>query len=265
MWTDAVDLRDFYATSLGRVAKRLIAGRIRGIWPDVRGMNVLGLGYTTPFLTPFRAEAARVMAAMPASQGVLHWPSEGGNHTTLVNEAELPFPDLSVDRLLMVHSVECASQFRPMMREAWRVLAGGGRLLVVVPNRRGLWARIERSPFGHGLPYSAGQLSRALRDSLFTPVRSETALFMPPLRSRMVLASARAWETAGERWFSAFGGVVMVEAGKQIYAGQPVKQTRTARSYVPLPGRRNPTTGRHAARNPEGLPNGPPRPSTSSG
>ena len=58
-----------------------------------------------------------------------------------------------------------------MMREAWRVLADSGRLIVVVPNRRGIWARFEqRSPFGHGHPYSQGQIKRLMRDSLFALV-----------------------------------------------------------------------------------------------
>ncbi len=243
MWTDAVDLRDFYATSQGRVACRMIGNRVRSVWPNVKGLTVAGLGYPTPFLNPFRAEAARVCAVMPAAQGVLHWPAEGGNLTVLAEEGELPFPDLSIDRVLMVHSMECAEQVRPMMREVWRVLSGSGRLLVVVPNRRGLWARFERSPFGQGQPYSASQISRALRDALFTPVATHTALFVLPLRSRMVLSSARAWETAGERWFPAFAGVVMIEASKQMYAAQPLTQTRRARAYVPLTRRNtNPTT-----------------------
>ena len=55
MWTDAVDLRDFYATTLGQVARRMIRRRIRPVWPDVTGLSVLGLGYATPFLQPFRA------------------------------------------------------------------------------------------------------------------------------------------------------------------------------------------------------------------
>lgn len=244
MWTDAVDLRDFYATSLGRVASRTIGNQIRRIWPDVRGQNVLGLGFATPYLNPFRNEAARVLAAMPAQQGVLPWPSEGRSLTTLVQEDDLPFPDLSMDRVLLVHGLECAEPLRPMMREIWRILAGGGRLLVVVPNRRGLWARFERSPFGHHRPYSAGQLSRALRDSLFTPVESTPALFVPPLRSRTLLSTARAWESIGQRWFPAFGGVVMVEAAKQIYAGQvQAIDPKRAKAYLPLAQRRTtPTT-----------------------
>lgn len=235
MTMDAVDLRDFYATALGQVASRLICQRIRAVWPEAPGMSVLGIGYATPYLTHFLGNGAvRVMAAMPAAQGVLHWPADGPGSTALTDETELPFPDLSIDRVLLVHSLETAEQVRPMMREIWRVMSGSGRLLAVVPNRRGIWARLDRTPFGHGQPYSAGQLSRLLRETMFTPVQSHTALFVPPARSRMVLAAAKAWEELGQRGIVPFAGVVMIEATKQIYAGHTIPQRRR-RAYFPLP------------------------------
>ncbi len=234
MWTDAVDLRDFYSSTLGQVARRMIRRRLRQLWPDVAGESILGIGYATPYLNSFRGEAGRVLAAMPAAQGVLHWPSEDAGLTTLVDEMEMPFPDLSMDRVLLIHALECAEQVRPMMREVWRVLAGSGRLLVVVPNRRGIWARIERTPFGHGLPYTPGQLSRVLRDNLFTPSESHRALFVPPVYSRMILSSAPAWEQIGQRAFKTFSGVVMMEAVKQIYAtgAEPAAKRRR---YLQIP------------------------------
>jgi len=243
MWTDVVDLRDFYATTLGQVARRMIRRRLRELWPDVTGQSVLGVGYTTPYLNSFRGEAERVLAAMPAAQGVLHWPPENSGLTTLVDEQELPFPDLSMDRVLLVHAFECAEQTRPLMREVWRVLSGSGRLLVVVPNRSGIWARFERTPFGHGLPHTPGQLSKVLRDNLFTPIESHRALFVPPVHSRMVLSSAPVWEQVGQRAFKTFSGVIMTEAVKQIYAAGAEPSRKRQRRYLPVP-ERNPTPRR---------------------
>ncbi len=234
MWMDAVDLRDFYATSLGRVAKRMVRRKIRFLWPDVTGMGMLGIGFATPFLSPFRSEAGRIMAAMPAMQGVTHWPDNGDGLTILADELELPFPDMSVDRVILVHALESAENVRPMMREVWRVMKGSARLLVVAPNRQGLWARFERTPFGHGQPYSAAQLSRLLRDTMFTPCQSSSALFVPPTRWRMVLSSSSAIENIGERFFTSFAGVVIAEASKQIYEGVGHGSTRRKRSYIPL-------------------------------
>lgn len=235
---DIVDLREFYQSSLGQVARRMIRRRLRLLWPNVRSLSVLGIGYATPYLRPFRDEAERVMAIMPPSQGASFWPAEGPGLVALADEAELPFETMSVDRVLLIHGLESTEQLRPMMREIWRVLAGNGRLLVVVPNRRGLWARADWTPFGHGFPFSASQLKQILRDTLFVPERTANALFIPPLRSRTLLTTAPAWEELGGRWFAAVAGVTMVEASKQIFAGVSRRASETAkrRLIVSLPG-----------------------------
>jgi len=231
MWTDVVDLRDFYESPMGKIARRMIRRRIRQVWPDVSGMRVLGLGFATPYLRPFLGEAERTFAAMPAQQGVLHWPPDNNGLTVLTDEMELPFEDLSMDRILLVHALENAEPVRPLLREAWRVLAGSGKLLIVTPNRRGVWARLERTPLGHGRPYSGRQLSTLLRENMFTPMSSQTALFVPPIDSKMLLSSCAAWEKIGSTAFSHFGGVVLTEASKQLYAGQ-TKTKAVKRRYV---------------------------------
>jgi SAM-dependent methyltransferase len=236
MYVDVVDLRDFYESRLGQVARRMIRRRIRLIWPDLRGMRLLGLGYATPYLRLFRDEAERSIAVMPSSQGVLSWPREGPNAVALADESELPLQDYSIDRVLLAHGLEYSQQVRPLLKEIWRVMAGGGRLLVVTPNRRGIWARIDRTPFGQGHPYTPSQLSRVLREADFTPERVSTALFVPPNGSRMMLRSATAIEQIGERWFTTFAGVSVVEASKQIYAKPALKRRESRRqAYLPVP------------------------------
>jgi SAM-dependent methyltransferase len=218
MPSDVVDLRDFYRSGLGQVARRMIRRAIQRVWPDLHAMRLLGIGYTTPFLTALSGDTERTVALMPASLGVLRWPPEGRNLAALAEEGELPFADYSIDRVLLVHALETSEEIGPMLKEIWRVLAGGGRLLIVVPNRRGIWARLDRTPFGSGRPYTMSQLSQLLRDELFTPVGSDAALFIPPAKGRMIIRSAPAWERIGKRWFPTFAGVLLVEATKQIYA-----------------------------------------------
>jgi SAM-dependent methyltransferase len=236
MPSDVVDLRDFYRTGLGQVARRMIRRAIQRVWPDAHAMRVLGIGYTTPFLAALSGETERTVALMPATLGVLRWPSEGRNLVALAEEGELPFADYSIDRVLLVHALETSDEVGPMLKEIWRVLAGGGRLLIVAPNRRGIWARLDRTPFGSGRPYTMSQLSQLLRDEQFTPVGSDTALFIPPARSRMIMRSAPAWERVGRSWFPTFAGVLLVEATKQIYAKPAaVRVPRRRLVYAPAP------------------------------
>jgi len=238
MASDVVDLRDFYRGALGQVARRMIRRTIQRVWPDLHGMRLLGIGYATPFLSALSGDTERTIAVMPATLGVLRWPAEGRNLVTLAEEGELPFADYSIDRVVLVHAIETSDEVRAMLKEIWRVLAGGGRVLVVAPNRRGIWARLDRTPFGSGRPYTMSQLSQLLRDEQFTPVGSDTALFIPPSTSRMMLRSAAAWERIGKRWFPTFAGVLMVEATKQIYAKPAaVRAPRRRLVYTPAPHR----------------------------
>ena len=236
MASDVVDLRDFYRTTLGQVARRVIRRAIQRVWPDLRGHRLLGLGYATPFLAALASDTERTIGVMPASLGVLPWAPEGRNLMTLADEGELPFADYSIDRVLLVHALETSDEVRAMLKEIWRVMAGGGRLLIVAPNRRGIWARLDRTPFGSGRPYTLSQLSQLLRDEQFTPVGSDTALFIPPASSRVMLRSAAAWERIGRRWFPTFAGVLLVEATKQIYAKpNAVRAPRRRLVYAPAP------------------------------
>ena len=232
MWGDVIDFRDFYETQLGQVVRHLVRRSVRTLWPDLTGRSLLGLGYAAPYLRQYIGEAERVLAFMPAARGVIHWPGEGPNRVCLVGETELPLPDYAIDRVLLVHGLEYSSHLPAMLSEVWRVLTGDGRLIVVAPNRMGLWSRADRTPFGWGHPYSSFQLSRALRDHRFTPLRSERALFVPPTRSRTILRSAAAWERIGHRIFPQVSGVVLLEASKQIYAASAETKQRRLRRPV---------------------------------
>lgn len=237
MSLDVVDLREFYARPLGVVVRRILGHRIRARWRNVEGMSVFGLGYATPYLGVFRDEAIRVGALMPAAQGVTAWPEQGPKLTALVEEDELPLPDASVDRLLIVHSLEVSETTRAFLREMWRVLAPGGRVLLVVPNRRSVWSQLDTTPFGQGRPYSRGQLARLLRDALFTPTEWTHALHMPPFNWPILLRSAVAWERLGAILWPAFSGILLVEAMKQIYAVTPEREPAARRRLAPAPAR----------------------------
>ena len=231
MALDVTDLRSFYGTPLGRVARRILGRIVRTRWANCGGMSVLGIGYATPFLPVFRDEAVRVLAFMPAEQGVVNWPEDGPNASAIVETTMLPLPDSCIDRVLVVHALEMSDRPHDFLSEIWRVLAPGGRLIAVAPSRRGLWARFDRTPFGHGKPYSRAQLRELLRETLFQPENWAEALYIPPFEGRLLLRLAPAFERIGERFSLPGGGVHLVEATKQLY--RPVGVRRAARRVLP--------------------------------
>jgi SAM-dependent methyltransferase len=238
MAIDAVDLRSFYGRPLGQVTRRILRAKLRARWDNVSGMRVLGFGYATPFLGQFRDEAERVFAFMPAPQGVILWPADGPPAAALVEEDMWPLPDAAVDRILVVHGLEAASSAADLLRECWRCLAPGGRLLAVVPHRRGLWARLDATPFGHGRPFSRMQFADLLRDAAFVPTLWQDALMFPPIEARLMLRSAVAFERLGGALWSPFAGALVVEATKEVRALVGPARRRAARiksAPAPIP------------------------------
>ena len=227
---DVIELRQFYTTPLGVTVRRLVSHRLRQRPRPPAGSRVLGLGFAAPWLDGYRNHRREVFSFMPAHQGVIHWPAGGPSDTALVDEAALPLPDGSIDLALVAHGLELTHDLSGMLSELWRVLGPRGHALFIVPNRRGLWARIDSTPFGHGRPFSRGQLDTLLRNALFTPTHWQPALFVPPTQRRMILRSATAWERLGLSLWQGFSGLIIVDAIKQVYA---LRKDRKAQLVFP--------------------------------
>lgn len=233
MFTDIVDLRSFYLSPLGQVTRRLLRAKLLQIWPDLRGQTVLTLGYATPVLRPYLDQAVPVMAFMPAQQGVTFWPKEGPNRTSLVDPSNLPLPDQSVDRVLLLHALEGSTDCANVLPEIWRVMKNGGSMLAVVPNRRGVWAMRDITPFGHGQPFSPSQFKDLLRTHDFLPERVSRALYLPPWQSSWAHRLSDFAERWGAKLFPTLGGVLLVEASKQLYAPLRVAPSPIRRLSMP--------------------------------
>ncbi|TPW27305.1 class I SAM-dependent methyltransferase [Pararhizobium mangrovi] len=233
MNTDILELRQFYASPLGRAAGEAVGDALGSIWPRLPNERLVGLGYTPPYLERFSSGTERSFAFMPARQGACTWPNERPGATALVFEEELPLSDAAVDRVLMVHALEFAENPAEALREAWRVMAPNGRLVVVVPNRRGVWARFEHTPFGSGRPYSRSQITALLRETNFTPGPMTDALFFPPTHRRGMLRFWQPCERTGRRVGAVFAGVLIIEAQKRLYQGLPAARRASRRALVP--------------------------------
>jgi SAM-dependent methyltransferase len=211
------DIERFYDAPLGRAAVRLLTERLTALWPSLAGERCLALGEAERVLRDLAADTAAIAAAHTRAPEVAPAELRGtGNARLLVDLLRMPFEDQCFSRAVMLHTLEDVENAHRMLREIWRIMEPEGRLLVIASNRSGLWSRTEHTPFGHGRPYTRRQLSQLLEESLFEPTAWSHALFVPPIPWRVVASTAGAWEKAGETFWPALGGVVMVEAVKRL-------------------------------------------------
>jgi len=231
MFEDADLLRDYYRTRQGRHVAMRLRRALANFWNRAPNACNAALGYAPPV---FRSEdQLRALALMPMRLGPRRWPKKGAVRTALVDSRALPVQNVQLDRLLLLHALEFDPNPSRLLDECWRVLDGSGRLMVMVPNRNGLWARAEKTPFGHGRPYSRGQLRHLLLEHGFTPVEARTILFTPPAAPGLFLRMGPQIERLGRNWSPGIGGVLVIEAEKNLYApaGQTGRQ-RTAKSAI---------------------------------
>lgn len=238
MYRSIAEIRQFYQSALGRLTARAIRHALAREWPEFLNDSTLsvGVGYALPYLD----ETLPHYALMSASQGVIRWPHKGSNRTALSEDHVLPFEDKALPQLLLVHAVENADYLRELMSEAWRVLASNGRIIMIVPNRRGIWARVDKTPFGHGRPFSMKQMRTLLRDTDFVIENHTRALYMLPSHNRLLLALSSVCERVGRKLLPKFGGVLIIEASKRLYnvtpipVGKPVTQTQKSWASEPI-------------------------------
>jgi SAM-dependent methyltransferase len=170
-------------------------------------------------LRPFLGDARRVMALMPAQQGVMPWPPGASNVSLLVEETRWPVATGAVDRLIVAHGLETCERPNDLIAEVARVLAPRGQAVFIVPNRSGLWARRDGTPFGFGRPYSFGQIEAILARHHLRPARHSAALYAPPSHRRFWLQTAQMWERIGRRFDPHLvAGALLIEAARDIYA-----------------------------------------------
>ena len=247
----AATLEAFYASRLGQCAARLMSERMTALWGSCTGQRVLGIGYPSPLLPLWQDDAASCIGVVPEELGEVRLATAKGQSLCLAPEQKLPFPEGLFDRVFLLHALEEADSPRQLLREAWRILAPEGRIVVAVTNRRSMWSLVESKPFGHGRPWTRSQMVRFLNDSLFQVTASTTAVHMPPLNWRIITGAANSWERAGEFALPGLGGVVLVEAVKRLYskpggsAAAPV--TKAVKAGRPKPVMPRKLAGRNQA------------------
>ncbi len=214
----------FYQSPTGQVVRQLIMRRLLPLIPSAGvDFNTAGIGFTAPYLYE-GDDKGQVLSTAIDLQTIEHEQAvEYGqcSRKTIVDAATLPLLDASLDFCLMVHGLETSRDAASVMDEAWRVLKGQGKFILIVSNRVSIWSVKDITPFGFGQPYSVNQIKKLLKSHGFATGKVHQALLAPPLRASLYAKLA----PIIERLPYLFGGVLIVEAQKMIYSMRGVQVT----------------------------------------
>ena len=147
----------------------------------------------------------------------------------LADSAALPFPEGSLDLVLLPHTLELGRDPHSALREVARVLVPEGRVVISGFNPASLWGLRQRRAhlyqrFGYGEPFlpQAGEYIGywRLRDWLrllnFEVESAHFGCYRPALASQQWLDRFDWMDTAGERWWPIFGAVYFLVAVKRV-------------------------------------------------
>lgn len=206
------------------------------------------------------------LAAMPMpAQGRLDTapaPLESGTAVYCDFDA-LPFPNHSLDLIVLPHALELSRDPHLTLREVERVLVPEGRVMILGFNPASMWGLRQR------MGRAAGALGWARNHPLFLPRAGEFlgywrlrdwlqllsfevesgrfGCYRPPYNSARWLERSAWMESVGERWWPVLGGVYFLVAVKRVrgmrlvgLARHEARRTRAAGVMVARKQRQQP-------------------------
>ena len=217
---DITDTDKYYRTPEGRLVADILAADLARLhdgeagWLGTDKAEHLAVGYPFPFIA--KADCSPVF--MLSETGVLAWTGPSGIITACIDSVSWPCATDMFDRIFISHGLEHVADKPAFLAEVWRCLKGEGEVVFVVPHRRSLWARADKTPFGQGSPFSRRQLKFALDQAGFDHITIRHSLYMPPFGQHLPLVMRRRLHYVGRVGWAMFGGVLLATAKKRLYS-----------------------------------------------
>ncbi len=234
-------MHDWFETPPGRYLLQWEQAQCDHAVADIFGYHALQLGL--PALGGLRANR---MPHRWLAQGPADVATEGASPPRLVTDfTALPFPENSLDLVLLPHTLDLSQDPHATLRDVHRVLVPEGRVVICGLNPGSLWglrqgrARLYRKlGFGELFLPSEGDFIAywRLRDWLrllgFEVETSRFGCYRPAFNTARWLDRCAWMDAAGERWWPIFGAASLVVAVKKVHGLRLMSPAWKARKVV---------------------------------
>lgn len=222
-------LQQWQAGRLGRALIQAEARLLRSTFDDVFGLELLQVGN-------WGAHRELLAHARIRRQSVIA-PSGAGAGDLIANLAHLPIASGSVDAALLPHTLEFADDPYAVLREADRVVAAEGQLIVLGFHPGSFWglrARASREGYPPGLrrTLSTWRVRDWLRLLSYEVVNVKPYLYRLPRAPRGGFESAVS-SVLRRGWFYPWpAGAYVIKARKRVYTMTPIRPRLRERRKV---------------------------------
>jgi SAM-dependent methyltransferase len=220
-------INDWWQSPLGHFVSALERENVAGLSSPILGYFSIQIGGGSRY---------RPLSSRSANQS---WVSTKGDLNAWPEA--LPFKSHSIDNLLLLHVLEYADDPHQVLREAERVLAADGKLILCCFNPISLWGlrRLfswQDAPPWHGYFFTKTRVKDWLALLSFEVIEQHKILFRPPFKNSRWLEASGFLERWGQRLWPWFGAVSVMVATKRTIPLNPLRGNKSQRHFFPSPG-----------------------------
>lgn len=202
-------LAEWFATPLGRYLLEREQAQFDRTVADIFGFHAIQVGLPDcPFLAQSRITTRWTVDPAPPAQ-------------VLADPQWLPFPENSLDLVVLPHTLEFADDPHQLLREVHRTVRPEGQVVIAGFNPFSLFG--ARRYFGRGEtpPWNGSFIALyRLKDWLallgFDVTGGSLDCYVPPFAQEPWLRRCGFFEHTGDRWWPIAGGVYFLRATKKI-------------------------------------------------
>jgi len=202
-------LAAWFATPLGQYLLAREQAYFDGTLADIFGFHALQIGLPeSPFLRGSRITMRCTVDLEEPAQVIAdpHW---------------LPFPENSIDLIVLPHALEFTDEPHQLLREVYRVIRPEGQVVIAGFNPFSLFGAKRYFGRAQTMPWNGNFISLyRLKDWLallgFEVAGGRLDAYVPPFAQDKWLQRFKFFEKAGDRWWPIAGGVYFLCATKRV-------------------------------------------------
>lgn len=217
-------IKDFYASKKGKSFSQIISSNLAKI-TNVRNKSILKLGYLEPFLTD-KVLMNNITTGILPNNYVFHNGDVPYSYKINQDLCSIQLKTASQNMVVTVNVIEYSENLEKTIREIWRILKDGGKLIIITPLVYNIYNVFHNTPFKLAQKFTENNLARILEKNDFSITYSKIIQFPPQPKEGPI---SRYMYSC----FSMFSSVLIIEASKGTFLRIIASKVEYGTNFIP--------------------------------